>query len=127
MEYYGDGTLRLEAPNLRTYCGNVDPAVKVRLETILIETDLDEGLRSFGTKLRYPACFIPDTLTVEIRGREATARIDALEGELLALAVVLETEFLKAFGSRYSISIVEYATQQECRGTDGRPRDPSPL
>jgi len=114
LTYYSDGRLRLDAANLKTYCSSVGSSERERLNQLLESDEIDQELDEFGKNLRYPKCFLQEDISLEISAKVATARIDALQGALLALVEELEVGANQAFGRAYMISIVQRSTQQDC-------------
>lgn len=121
LTYFSDGELRLDATNFRSYCSMVVASERHKIRAVLESPDISRELENFGKSLRYPECFIQEEVTIEVGGRVGSARIDALNGTILALVEELERAAKGSFNGRYTVSVVERATGQSCRSAE-RPR-----
>lgn len=118
LSYYEPGILRLESANGKTYCARPAGSRNGGLIAMIANANVPTRLEEFGGYLRYPGCFIQESLTVQAAGRRKTARVDALEGELLAIVEELEELATSTFGRKYQFSVVRQATEQPCVASD---------
>jgi hypothetical protein len=114
VRYFEDGRIRLYGANLESYCSRVSPATSAELADVLSSEDLPTELDSLGSRLRYRDCFLAEEVTITLDGRSATARVDALEGELLSLVGRLEDASRERFGAKHQFDVVAQATERAC-------------
>lgn len=124
VSYFEDGIIRLDGADLESYCSRVSSVAKAALTDRLESRELPARLEEFGDKLRYRECFLPEEVTITLRGQVATARVDALEGDLLSLVEHLEEASREQFREKHQFSVVNQATHRTCGDVEGRTTEP---
>jgi hypothetical protein len=114
IQFFEDGMIRLEGANWKSYCSPVSSTSRFKLVSLVEEDELSARLERFGENPRYPQCPVSEQVTITIGAKRATARIDALEGELLSLTELLEEASREQFGEDHLISLVARATRPTC-------------
>lgn len=122
MHLYEDGRIRLLGSDWKTYCGRLPTDLGEELSAILKEQRMIEAVRNFGAHPSCPQYFVFENIEVRYEIFSKTARLDALEGDLLQVTELLEDGFKEVFGRQFQISILERLAELDCREDDA-PKD----